>query len=76
MLQENVRSGRGGDTAVRALREVRGHGEEGRLGQRLLEPAELESNWSAPRTENGRPDIWLAPVSGYARDNPGLVRVR
>lgn len=44
--------------------------EKRRLGQRLMEPAELESDWSASRTEAGRPDIWFAPVSGMLEMGP------
>lgn len=74
MHQKNTESKRegegGGEEKNTALRSERGHGEKGRLGQRLMESAELESDWSASRTEDGRPDLWLAPVSDMLEMGP------
>lgn len=78
MLQKDVESGKWGEergTAVRALRKDRRCRQEGSMGQRLLEPEELESDWSSSRTEGGRPGIWFAPLSGNARDGSWAMSV-
>ena len=45
------------------------------MGQRLLEPEELESDWSVSKSEDGRSDIWFAPLSGDAREGSWTMSV-